>query len=149
MKAEDIVYGTFRSAIGAITAIDAEACKITIADLVTKKPLTIRVAGDTQLKEMPDFRGLFKNSAAGGHGAPSPGSSPLAQAVSDPKKLDVAKLIEMLPLTKFEALKIGVAVMVTSTRGSNSGEVTATRIISNVNFVIETAEAAAVRTSVM
>ena len=40
---EDIVYGTFRSAIGMITAIDSEARKITIADLVTKKPMTIRV----------------------------------------------------------------------------------------------------------
>ena len=139
LTAEDLVYGTFRSAIGAITAIDTEARKITIADLATKKPLTIRVTGDTQLKEMPDFRGMFKN----GHAAPSPGSSPVAQAVSDPKKLDLAKLIEMLPLTKFEALKVGVAVMVSGTRGSSSDRVTATRIVSNVNFVIETAEAAA------
>src|ERR1700682_350100 len=138
LTADDLVYGTFRSAIGAITAIDAEARKITIADLATKKPLTIRVTGDTQLREMPDFRGMFKN----GHAAPSPGSSPVEQAVSDPKKLDLAKLIEMLPPTKFEALKVGVAVMVSSTRGSSSDQVTATRIISNVNFVIETAEAA-------
>jgi hypothetical protein len=143
LTAEDIVYGTFRSAIGAITAIDAAARKITIADLVTKKPLTIRVTGDTQLKEMPDFRGLFKNGGKGAHGAPSPGSSPVAQAVSDPQKLDVAKLLEMLPLTKFEALKVGEAVMVSSTRGSSSDQVTATRIISNVSFLIETAAAVA------
>jgi hypothetical protein len=143
LTAEDIVYGTFRSAIGMITAIDTEVHKIIIADLVTKKPLTIRVTDDTQLKEMPDFRGLFKNGGAGGHGAPSPGSSPLAQAVSNPQKLDVAKLLEMLPLTKFETLKVGGAVMVTSTRGSSSDQVTATRIVSNVNFLIETAAAAA------
>jgi hypothetical protein len=143
LTAEDIVYGTFRSAIGAITAIDPEARKVTIADLVTKKPLTISVAGDTQLKEMPDFRGLFKNGGAGGHGAPSPVSSPLAQAVSDPRKLDVAKLLEMLPLTKFETLKVGGAVMVSGTRGWSSDQVTATRIISNVNFVIETSAAEA------
>ena len=141
LTAEDFVYGTFRSAIGAITAIDTEARKITIADLVTKKPMTIRVTGDTQLKEMPDFRGLFKNGGA--HEAPSPGSSPVAQAVSNPKGLDVAKLIEMLPLTTFETLKVGGAVMVSSTRGSSSDQVTATRIISNVNFMIETAAAAA------
>ena len=140
LTADDIVYGRFRGGIGAITAIDAETRKITIADLVTKKPLTIRVTGDTQLKEMPDFRGLFKGGAA--HGAPSAGSPAVAQVVSDPKKLDVAKLLEMLPLTKFENLKVGGAVMVTSTWGTGS-EVTATRIISNVNFLIETAEAAA------
>jgi len=137
MTAEDLVFGTFRSAIGAIIAIDVKARKITITDLVTNKPLTIRVIADTQLKEMPDFRGLFKN------GAHAPSSSPLAQAVSNPQKLDIAKLIEMLPLTKFEKLKIGEAVMVSSTRGSGTGEVTATRIITNVNYLIEMAQAQA------
>jgi hypothetical protein len=136
LTAEDFVYGTFRSAIGAITAIDTDAHNITIADLVTKKPMTIRVTRDTQLKEMPDFRGLFKN------GGSHEGSS-VAQAVSNPKGLDVAKLIEMLPLTTFEALKVGMAVMVSSTRGLSSDQVTATRIISNVNFMIETAGAMA------
>ncbi len=136
LTADDIVYGTFRSAVGRVTKIDNETRQITIADLVSKKPMTIRVTDDTQLKEMPDFRGLFKNGQAGGHGA-------LAQAVSDPQKLDVAKLLEMLPLTKFETLKVGGAVMVTSTRGSQSDEVTATRIISNVDFLVETAQAAA------
>jgi hypothetical protein len=139
LTAEDLVFGTFRSAIGTITAIDAKARKITIADLVTKKPLTIRVTDDTQIKELPDFRELFKN----GHRAPATGSSPVTEAVSDPRKLDVVKLIEMLPLTKFEKLKAGGAVMVSSTRGSSGDEVTATRIISNVNYLIEAAEAEA------
>lgn len=141
LTADDIVYGTFRSAIGAITAIDTEARTITIADLVTNKPMTIRVALDTELKEMPDFRGMFKNG--GGHRAPSPGSPPITQAVSDPHKLDVAKLIQMLPLTKFENLKVGGAVMVSCIRGSSSDHATATRIIGNVDFLIETAAAAA------
>jgi hypothetical protein len=141
LTAEDIVYGTFRSAIGAITAIDSEARKITIADLVTKKPMTIRVTDDTQLKEMPDFRGLIKNGGGAAHKGASTGSWPIAQAVSDPQNLDVARLIDMLPLTKFEALKMGGAVMVSSTRGSSSDEVTAIRIVDDVNFVIETAAA--------
>ena len=143
LTAEDVVYGTFRSAIGAITGVDAEARQITIDDLVSKKPLTIRVTADTQLKEMPDFRGLFKNGGGAEHGAPAGGSTPITQAVSDPQKLDVAKLIEMLPLTKFEALKVGVAVMVSSTHGQSSDQVTATRVIGNVNFLIEMAQAAA------
>jgi uncharacterized protein DUF5666 len=142
--ADDIVFGTFRSTIGTITAIDAAARIITVTDLATKKPLTIRVTADTQLKEMPDFRALFKNGST--HRGSPPGAPPAAQVVSDPQKLDVAKLIEMLPLTKFESLKTGGAVMVTATRGSKQDEVTATRIISNVNFLIETAEASAAQT---
>jgi len=130
LTADDLVYGTFRSAIGMITAVDAEAHKITITDLATNQPLTIRVTADTQLKEMPDFRGMFKN------GSPAEHAGPVGKVVSDPQKLDVAKLLEMLPLTKFETLKVGGAVMVTS------NQATATRIISNVNFLIETAKAA-------
>jgi|ERR1051326_8106405 hypothetical protein len=131
LTADDIVYGTFLTAIGAITAIDGEARKITIADLVTKKPMTIRVTADTQLKEMPDFRGMYKNGGGDGH------------MPARTQKLDVARMIEMLPLTKFETFKVGGAVMVTSTRGSSSAEVTATRIITNVNFLIETVGAQA------
>lgn len=130
LTAEDIVYGTFRSAIGAITAIDTEGRKITIADLVTKKPLTVRITADTQLKEMPDFRGMYQNGRGSGH---------------DAQKLDIQKLLQMLPLTTFDTLKIGGAVMVSSTRGASSEEVTATRVITNVNFLIETASAEAER----
>lgn len=119
-----------------VTAIDSEARTITIADLVSKKPMTIRVAADTHLKEMPNFRGLFKNG--------KPSDHPVASA----QKLDVGKLIEMLPLTKFESLKVGGAVMVSSTRGSESDAVTATRIISNADFLIETAQAAAAQQGV-
>ena len=148
LTAEDIVYGTFRSAIGAISAIDAETRRITIADLVTKKPMTVRVTGDTQLKEMPDFRGMFQNSGGEPHSEPPPGAPPIAKAVTDSRGLDVAKLLDMLPLTKFETLKVGGAVMVTSTAGSGSDEVTATRIVSNLNFLIENAEAEGARRGV-
>ena len=144
LTADDLVFGTFRSTIGTITSIDAAARAIIITDLVTKQPLTIRVTADTQLKEMPDFRAMFKNGAA--HRSPPPNAPRAAQVVSDPQKLDVAKLIEMLPLTKFESLKTGGAVMVTSTRGASGDVATATRIISNVNFLIETAEASAAQT---
>lgn len=140
LTAEEIVYGTFRSAIGAIADIDTTARKITITDMVTNKPLTIRISGDTQLKQMPDFRGLSNNGGGAAHTA---AGSSIEHAVADRQKVDVAKWIEMLPLTSFETLKLGDAVMVSSTRGSSSDEVTANRIITNVNFLIERAKAAA------
>jgi hypothetical protein len=139
LTAEDLVFGTFLSRIGAITAIDREAGKITIDDLVTKRPVTIRVTADTQLKALPDFRAMFGGpKAAGGTG--SHGAPPTGMELG---KLDVAKLLDSIPATKFGNLKVGGAVMVSSTRGSKSDEVTATRVVANADYLIETARAAA------
>jgi hypothetical protein len=135
LTAEDLVFGTFLSRIGAITAIDREASKITIDDLVTKKPAVIRVTADTQLKALPDFRALFGGPKQGGGHAPPAGF--------DQGKLDVAKLLDSVPATTFEKLKVGGAVMVSSTRGSKSDELTAIRIVANADFLIETAQAMA------
>jgi hypothetical protein len=135
LTAEDLVFGTFLSRIGPITAIDRETNKITIDDLVTKKPVTIRVIADTQLKALPDFRAIFGGpKQAGGHAAP---------AGFDAGKLDVAKLLDSIPATTFEKLRVGGAVMVSSTRGSKSDELTAIRIVANADFLIETAQAMA------
>jgi hypothetical protein len=141
LTAEDIVFGTFLTRIGTITTMDREAGKITIDDLVTKKPVTIRVTADTQLKALPDFRWMLPKAGSGGgsHGSPQAA----APAVMDPRKLDVMKLLESLPAAKFESLKVGGAVMVSSTRGLKSDEVTAIRIVSNADFLIETAQAQA------
>jgi len=138
VTAQDIVFGTFLSRIGNITAINADARTITIDDLVTKKPVTIRVTSDTQLKAMPDFRALFSK---GGKQHEGPQQAP--PAGFEGGKIDVAKLIDSMGTTTFEKLKIGGAVMVSSTRGSKPDVVTATRIIANADFLIETAQAAA------
>jgi hypothetical protein len=131
VTADDLVFGTFLSRIGAVTAIDPEARAFTIDDLVTKKPVTIRVVSGTQLKAMPDFRAMF---GGGAHTMP---------AGFEAGKLDAAKLLESFSASKFEDLKVGGAVMVSSTRGSKSDELTAIRIILNADFLIESAQSAA------
>src|SRR5260370_12504015 len=132
LAAEDLVFGTFLSRIGTVTAIDREASRFTIDDLVTKKTVTIRVVGGTQMKAMPDFRAMFGGGKA--HAMPSG---------MDAGKLDVAKLLASLAAAQFGDLKVGGAVMVSSTRGSKSDEVTAIRIITNADFLIESAQSAA------
>ena len=135
LTAQDVVFGTFLSRLGAITAIDADARTITIDDLVTKHPVTIRVTADTQLKSMPDFRALFaKNGGQASHEAPPPEMQ---------GKVDVGKLLDSMPATTFDKLKIGGQVIVTSTRGSKPDLVTATRVVANADFLIETAREAA------
>lgn len=51
--ADEIVFGSFRTAGGAITAIDIAKNEVTINDVVTKKPVTISVSEGTVLKKFP------------------------------------------------------------------------------------------------
>ncbi|HVH60637.1 MAG TPA: hypothetical protein VM709_09900, partial [Candidatus Sulfotelmatobacter sp.] len=45
--------GTFRNIAGTISSIDTSANTITVQDLATKKPVTLRIAGDSQLRKLP------------------------------------------------------------------------------------------------
>ena len=51
--ADEIVSGTFRNIAGTISALDASAGTITVQDLVSKKPITIRITAESQLRKLP------------------------------------------------------------------------------------------------
>lgn len=53
LAAAEIVCGTFRNIAGTISSIDSSANTITVQDLATKKPVTLRIAGDSQLRKLP------------------------------------------------------------------------------------------------
>jgi hypothetical protein len=51
--ADEIVSGTFRNIAGTISAIDVSAGTITVQDLVSKKPITVKISGESQLRKLP------------------------------------------------------------------------------------------------
>src|ERR1700687_2838995 len=51
--ADEIVSGTFRNIAGTISALEASAGTITVQDLVSKKPITIRITPESQLRKLP------------------------------------------------------------------------------------------------
>jgi hypothetical protein len=51
--AVEIVSGTFRNIAGTISAIDAASNGITLQDLATKKAVTVKITGDSQLRKLP------------------------------------------------------------------------------------------------
>ena len=52
LAAVEIVSGSFRNIAGTISSIDASAGSITIQDLATKKPATIKITSDSQLRKL-------------------------------------------------------------------------------------------------
>jgi hypothetical protein len=53
LNAQAIVSGTFRQIAGTVVSTDAANNSLTVMDLTTKKPVTIRVGGDSQLRKLP------------------------------------------------------------------------------------------------
>ena len=53
LAADEIVSGTFRNIAGTVSAIDTAGGTITVMDLVAKKPITVKITSDTQLRKLP------------------------------------------------------------------------------------------------
>ena len=89
LAAEEIVAGTFRNIAGLVTAVDSAQGTLTVEDLATKKPVTVRITADSQMKELPAqlAQGLamrLKGGAAAGltaNAAPEPAAPASGLAV--------------------------------------------------------------------
>jgi hypothetical protein len=51
--AQAIVSGSFRDIAGTVVSTDASSNSLTVMDLVTKKPVVVRVSGDSELRKLP------------------------------------------------------------------------------------------------
>jgi hypothetical protein len=130
LAAEEVVFGTFLTRLGPITAINLEAGEIRIQEVTTKKPLTIRLTADSQLKRMPDMRAMMS--------APAPAAGGGAHAA--PAPFDIQTTMERLPAAHIEDLKVGGSVIVTSTKGAKSDAVTAILLLANADFLVQMAQ---------
>ena len=78
VDAEEIVTGSFRNIAGTINSIDAAANSITVTDLISKKPVVVKVSDQTQLRKLaPEVaqRIAFRLKGAAGGASQANGSS--------------------------------------------------------------------------
>lgn len=132
VTADDVVFGTFLTKAGTVTAVQPEAKEIHITELGTGAPLTIKLTADSQLKTMPDMPAM-----AGGRPNAGPGGMPGGRPP------DMARMLEMMPAAKMEDLKPGSMIVVSSTKGSKPGEITAITLLANAGMLIRMATATA------
>jgi hypothetical protein len=128
LLAEDVVFGTFLTKVGTIVSVDRLTRQVQIQDLATKSPLTVKLSPASQVKMMP----------AQGPGAGKHGHEPTSPA-------DIAQILQQMPACKLEDLKTGSAVLLTATRGTRPGEVTAIMLLANIDMLIEMAKSQAAR----
>jgi hypothetical protein len=54
-NAQAIVSGSFRNLAGTVVSTDAANNSVTVMDLATKKPVTVRITNDSALRKLPPF----------------------------------------------------------------------------------------------
>jgi Domain of unknown function (DUF5666) len=159
LTADEIVSGTFRNIAGTITAIDPAANTIDVLDLATKKPVVVKITGESQLHKLPAAvaerlavrlkgPGAEETGESGGNGqnaepdtrASDGGAQSSTGAERTPMSggaPDLQKALSRMPSVTLAELQKGEAVMIVSTAGTASGGVTAITLLSGVEPILE------------
>jgi len=158
MSAEELVSGTFKNIAATVLSIDEAAGTIEVTDLDAKKPVKVYFRADSTAKRMPEMlarmMAFMLNASASGGGTPGgaggpgmamrpgggmrqgggpggPGGMMMGGAPPNP-----AQMLERLPAIKLSDLKVGDALIVSSTAGKKDGEVTAITVLAGVEPIL-------------
>jgi hypothetical protein len=148
ITAEEVVSGSFRNISGTITSTDAASSTLVVKDLASKKQVSIHVASDTQLRQLPDRMATILAAVLNGNGGPArvqpPSGAPPSggpPAGSGPRAgmggggFDAQQLLSRAPTIQLADLKKGQAVMVVATEDA-AGD-TAITLVSGVEPLLQ------------
>jgi hypothetical protein len=150
--ADGLISGTFRSIPGTVISIDTAASTVTVKDLSTKKPVTIRIAADVELRRLDDnmatrIAAVLKGNAAGagGRGANGGGGGGGQRSFSQgggagQGRMDLETILDRAPQIQLGALKKGDAVMIVATEDASG--LSAVKLLAGVEPLLEAPEAA-------
>jgi len=147
LEAEEVVSGTFRNVAGTLISADAGSNTITVQDLITKKPVTLRITADSQLRKLPPMVAqrialrLRGESPPGASGPPG-GSPAKADPTSSPGgsrpggSPDFQQMLKRMPAVTLADLQKGDALMIVTTQGTANTEPTAITLLSGVEPIL-------------
>jgi len=137
LTAAEIVSGTFRSIPATVISTDAASNSITVTDLVTKRPVTLKVGADSQMHQLPAMFAQrialrLKGGAAGagaesGQGNPAAPAHPQAGAGAPSGDgsgqraggtPDFQQMLNRMPSVSLSDLQKGSALMIVATEGT-------------------------------
>jgi hypothetical protein len=157
MAAEGIVSGSFRSIPGTILSIDTASSSITVKDLVSKKPVTVHITADVQMRRLDDNvatmiatrmkgsqGGAGGRSGSGGGGGAGGGSSgggqrTFTQGGGGRGGGDLESMLDRAPQIQIASLKKGDAVMIVATEDASG--INAIKLLAGVEALLEAPEA--------
>jgi hypothetical protein len=154
MAAQGVVSGSFRSIPGTVISVDTASSSVTVKDLVTKKPVTIHVSTDAQLRRLDDrmatmVAARLKGGAGGqraGQGS-GQGAGAGAQGGGGGQHTgggqggggDLESILDRAGTIQLASLQKGDAVMIVATEDSTG--VNAIKLLAGVEPLLEAPEA--------
>jgi hypothetical protein len=152
ITADEVAFGGFRNISGTVTSIDTAASTLTVKDLITKKPVTIHITPDVQMRRLPDMMSrmiaarLKGPAGAAGEatmparqqGGAAPAGQPGAQGAGASRRAgggDMEQALDRAPAIQLGDLQKGEAVMLVSTQGAS--DVTAIKLLAGVEPLLE------------
>lgn len=159
IAADGIVSGSFLNIAGTILSTNQSASTLTVKDLATKKPVTIRISADAQMQRLDDRVATFiamrlKAGQGGGQGAgqgapagrPAPsGAGGGAQRSFSQSggggagRMDLETVLERAPAIQLASLQKGEAVMIVATQDASG--VSAVKLLAGVEPLLEAPQA--------
>ena len=145
MTAEEIVAGTFKTLAGVILSINAAENQMQVRDVDTKKSLTVRINKDSSVKKLQpqvaqtiasrlhpsDQADANKGGRGGGRGgAKGEGGGGFRGGA------DVQQMLDSSPTISLADLKVGDAIVVSSTVGAAADKVTAIKLLAGVEPIL-------------
>ena len=165
VTAEEIVTGSFRNVAGTVNSVDASAGTINVQDLLSKKPVMVKITSDSQLHKLPPEMAqmiavrLKGSMAAGMQGAgadkarngaqpeaasgtraggASAGGGGMGGGMRQGGGHDFQQMLSRMPAVSLADLHKGDAVLIVATEGSATGS-TAITLLSGVEPILQAA----------
>lgn len=153
MTAEEIVFGSFRNVAGTVISTDAANNSLSVLDLLTKKPITLKITGDSQLRSLPPMvaqriatrlkGGTPEGGQAAGANPPSEAARP--QGEQRPSGAgggrpggspDFQQMLNRMPAVALSDLQKGNAVIIVATEGSANSQPSAITLLTGVEPIL-------------
>ncbi len=166
LTAVEIVSGTFRNISGILSAVDPSAGTMTLQDLTTKKPVTVKITSESQIRKLPPQ--MAQRIAMRLKGTPAEAVTPAAEGAAGPANApqnpnprgsrrggpgvggpdgmgrpagngspDLQQAINRMPPATLSDLQKGDAVMLVATEGGPGGMPTAITLLGGVEPILQ------------
>jgi len=155
LTAGEIVSGTFRNIVGTISSVDASSGTLSVQDLLTKKPLQVKVAAESQLRKLPvpaaqqiarRLKGTPGTETNRGSASSAPGASGSEGGMEGRSRSrgapDFQQMLGRMPAASLADLQKGDAVMIVSTEGRALSGGTVITLLSGVEPILQAAPSA-------
>jgi len=147
IAADEVVSGGFRNISGTVASIDTAGSTLVVKDLATKKPVTVHLSPEVQMRRLSDrgaqflaarLKGEAPAGGRAGGGAGAEGGASAGGAMTQRGGgggMDSQQMLSRAPEIKLSDLQKGEAVMLVSTQGTT--DVTAITLLAGVAPLLE------------